>query len=282
MANISYENQISALLSAYQKAFLNNCDNNVNDVNNWAVHKKSNPEALVKCTIPFVGKDYFNQAKKLLVYASAENLTYYCKQNGIYDLLDLDANAENRHRFRFDSFYEAGEAGFFPNVHLAPMTNGCLATAVYYVAQKLHIDVPESPREFYETIAFGNYGKYSIKGKTNRDYAKDKERLAVSEPFIKIDLAVLQPDYIIMPKTICSTEYAWLEENKGKAKIIPISQINARVVNLHIARKFKGQASPQLAGSLYEWYNNVREVNRDNYRYVFAYLDSVLDSVMKV
>lgn len=43
----------------------------------WAVHKTSNTQELVHCPIPFVGKRYADQPVKVLLYASAENLSNY-------------------------------------------------------------------------------------------------------------------------------------------------------------------------------------------------------------
>ena len=42
------------------------------EADKWAVHKKNDQSSLVKCTIPFIGKNYFEQDVKILVYASAE------------------------------------------------------------------------------------------------------------------------------------------------------------------------------------------------------------------
>ena len=203
----------------------------------WAVHKTGSPDELVHPTIPFVGKNYLEQPKKILVYASAENLAdYYVDENGENNWednwLDNDKKAENRHRGCFEEpSFQEGHL-FFPHVHLEPMNNGCLATVVYYIASKLLGVKYENPKEFYETIAFGNYGKFSIetqlqetfrkkpsltskekkslkKDKTmkkfNKDYAGNGDLLSVSNEFIKADLKILQPDIIIMPKSIYKT-----------------------------------------------------------------------------
>ena len=64
----------------------------------WAVHKITPEHAheLIHCPIPFVGKNYGKQNTKILLYASAENLTGY---NGY---LDDDQYAINRHRDFFE------------------------------------------------------------------------------------------------------------------------------------------------------------------------------------
>lgn len=279
-----YEESVNNLKVRYQETLIkikqaySSINETCNNPYEWAVHKKSNPEELVKCTIPFVGKAYFQQSKKLLVYASAENLSYYYNSNEESSLLDNDDSATNRHRLCF----EKNKNKFFPNVHLAPMTNGCLATAVYYIATKLVAELPENPSSFYETIAFGNYGKFSIAGLSNKDYAKDKDKLAASHDFIKADLEILKPDYIILPKTIYSTDRDWINANKGCATVIPIYQINARVVNTHIAGKSRKnkQPLPVISELLRDWHSNIREVNTDNYFYVFSYLDKLLEKLL--
>ena len=79
------------LLQQYQTIM-----DNPNSFPSWAKKKKSNHDEFIKCTIPFVGKDYFCHKPRILVYASAENLTKY---NGDFD---RDEDAVNRHRAYFD------------------------------------------------------------------------------------------------------------------------------------------------------------------------------------
>ena len=126
----TYDTIVSNLLEAYREISKNNTPN-------WAVHKRRFPDELVKPTIPFVGKHYLEQPKKILVYASAENLADYYSGNIKYCdryWLDADATAEQRHRKCFDDpLFQDKENPFFPHVHISPMNNGCLATAVYYI-----------------------------------------------------------------------------------------------------------------------------------------------------
>ena len=90
------------------------------------------------------------------------------------------------------------------------MNNGCLAIAVYYIASKLYKTNESCPRDFYETIAFGNYGKYSIETefqkskrgfnygneKKNINYAGNAALLMESHKYIQQDIETLKPDYI--------------------------------------------------------------------------------------
>ena len=42
---------------------------------------------------------------------------------------------------------------------------------------------PTDPRDLLESIAVANFGKFSIAGSTNRDYAGDHARLHCSLPY---------------------------------------------------------------------------------------------------
>ena len=49
-----------------------------------------------------------------------------------------------------------------PFVHCGPLNDGGLLVAIMYLAYKLRNGKVEEPYSFYEAIAFGNYGKFSI------------------------------------------------------------------------------------------------------------------------
>lgn len=259
----------------------------------WAVHKVDQPDQILTSTIPFVGKEYAQQEKKVLIYASAENLTHYRSGAEYSETLRRDDTAINRHRICFD---RDDSRKFFPNVHIAPMNNGYLATAIYYVVtQLLGTKEFEKPRKFYERIAFGNYGKYSIETRRqkaerlgytdktenlNQDYAYDQGKLERSHAFIYQDIEILKPDYWILPKTIYDTDHAFIESIKGNAIIIPLFQMNARVVNCLLKRKFEGIALTALPEHVAAWYNALTpNKTRANYRFVFSYLDTLLRDI---
>lgn len=267
----------------------------------WAVHKRNSDELVVP-TIPFVGRNYSQQPKKILVYASAENLSKYSKGNNVHwvgDWLDDDEQAENRHRKCFED-REFQYDPFFPHVHLGPMNDGFLATAAYYIANRLLDFECETPREFYDAIAFGNYGKFSIEteyqaglrmgsekrgGKENIDYAENAVMLGVSHDFVKADLEVLEPDVIVLPKSVYWTDQVFIEEHRGKAVIVPISQINARVINCHIKKRYPCCDVDNLSASVHAWYNSLvsgrKTKTKDNYLSVFSYLDYVLSNELR-
>ena len=273
----------------------------------WAVRKRSAPDQPVCPTVPFVGKRYAQQDVKILVYASAENLAEYWAGNvGHWDgnWLDDDATAQNRHRYCFDC--PAMQRGHtLPYVHCSPMEKGGLFTAVMYLASGLRGAPPEHPRAFYETIAFGNYGKFSIEtefqravrlqpqlsieerrklksqiSRRNIDYATAPHYLRASHAYIRADAEILQPDYIIMPHV---KDGGFIDTVKGHARILRIYQMNGTVINNLAPNKRNHGHSPYTRGdpamlpeAVREAYQAIRGINAENYLYVFGYLDRVL------
>lgn len=270
-----HEQKIHDLLSAYNEISKTSSPN-------WAVHKRDNPTELIKCTIPFVGKHYFEQAKRILVYASAENLSSYSKSNWPIDL-ENDNIAQNRHRNCFENI-DLQSNRFFPHVHIEPMNDGMLATAVLYIASKYLTVDNCTPREFYETIAFANLGKYSIDSDTNIDYTKLSrkvafEKLSTSLPYLKADIETLQPHLIILPKTlyhIIKTDF----DNIAKGiPILPIYQLNRRTINCTISRRKDNPKKDVqlLSPNLVTWGKNISKVSFERYLHVLTYLDTVVE-----
>lgn len=287
------EDIVINLISAYK-----NIMQTKGDTPEWAVHKRNFQDKLVKCTIPFVGKEYSYQPQKILVYASAENLAGYYPGNDkewVGDWLDDDEQAINRHRKCFENKVLQDDP-FFPHVHLQPMNNGCLATATYYIANKLFNVDEKLPQDFYETIAFGNYGKYSIETefqrskrvgelngekKANIDYAGNKELLEESHDYILADIKTLNPDYIIIPSSIYNEDKKFIDSIKGNSIIIPICQMNTGVINRSLTRRFKKYNENELSSTVKLWYNSLQKdgmtgKSKENYLSVFTYLDDVL------
>ena len=108
---------VNELIASYRKLF---AEQSAKDALPWAQTKRNNPNEFVSPTIPFVGKNYATQKTKILLYASAENLSGYLDpKNGGW--LDNDEEAINRHRKWFDKY---SEGRFFPDVHLKPIKDG--------------------------------------------------------------------------------------------------------------------------------------------------------------
>lgn len=265
---------VDQLKESYRQIF---AEQSAAGVLSWAQTKLKNPSELVSPTIPFVGKDYHAQKTKVLLYASAEKLVdRNIKYNGH---IDDDGLAINRHRWYKDNV----EREFFPMVHIRPIEDGCLLIVLRYICEQLGLDMPTTPKEFVESIAFANFGKFS--DKTDKDYAKDKAKLDCSMPYVKRDLELLQPDIIVMFKSIYETERENIKAIKGDAKVIPIYQINVRNINIQIKPKFALKDKNELSPVIQDWYdarhfnqNKFTGDNRKNFLSVFTYLDSVLKS----
>lgn len=253
----------------------------------WAVKKNNEPERLVHPTIPFVGKNYCEQKLRIMLYASAENLNNYSGH------LDNDDMAKDRHRRYYEE--SAVKNYFFPMVHIAPMEDGCLMNVLKYVSERMGLSLPDNPREFLECIAFGNFCKFSIRSQYhNIDYAKDKEKLNYSIPYVLSDLELLKPDVVIMPATIYNTVKQEISKAIGNTLILPIYQINARTVNRIISKsnKFPPKDVDDLSPAILEWYealgdvknkkvayaNRIAAKTKSNFLSVFSYLDVILAS----
>ncbi len=255
------------LASKYRKIFKNKNPNP-----KWAYKKKSNQSELIHCAIPFVGHNYLNSSPKILLYASAENLTGY---NGH---LDNDNKALYRHRDHYES--SIGK-DFFPDVHIAPITDGSLLVVTLYCLKQIGFSKAlNSPRDLIELISFANFCKYSIYSKKNKDYANNINKLSESLEYVKADIEILLPDILILPKSIYEHNKIKTEllSYKKNMQIIPIYQINASVINRTIKKKYKKKRG--LDGDVRKWYsqlgkNSITGKTKENFLSVFTYIDSL-------
>ncbi len=279
---------VTVLLNEYKKIH----SEQKGKLSKWAVHKISpgNTDEIVVPTIPFVGKKYAEQTNKILVYASAENLSEYCCNcNTDRPWLDEDEIAQNRHRMCYDdqSMQIRKKADVIPYVHCGPIETGLLLTAVMYLASKLEIMNLDNvtPRDFCEHISFGNYGKYSKEGRKNIDYAGNIDLMEVSHRYIKADIENLTPDYIILPGSMYKSAKKFIDSIKGNATIIPIYQMLSRNVNSHIApnerntKNYRQYQVEELHPSIQTAYSGITSVKKEKYLYVFGYLDDVIDKL---
>ena len=247
----------------------------------WAMHKATagHTQKLIHCPIPFVGKEYARQKVKILLYASAENLT------GYDGYLDDDQYAIHRHRNFFESSTSNPDT-FFPNVHIQPINDGGLPIVALYLYLKFHTVDQMTPAEFLERISLANYCKYTIQSSSqNQDYATNKDYLEHSHEYIKADIEILKPDYIIIPKMIYWTDREFIDQIKGNAKVIPIYQMNARNINLRI-KKYPQKDLAELPPVLGQWYshleaNGIKGKTKENFLSVFFYLDEVFQEYLR-
>ncbi|MCL2555825.1 MAG: hypothetical protein FWE03_02235 [Firmicutes bacterium] len=206
------------LQNEYKKLFtLDNEKFPLNWAKTWEQNLSRNKlENFIPPTIPFIGKNY--EKYKILIYASAEVLT--CN-NHIKYLSSYGGKITNRHRHRFDNPKNKEEIdNFFPNVNCQPITNGALTLSAAYICQKANIlDIPNNPRDFLENIAFGNFGKFSIDGKSNLDYANKAYYLNASLDYIETDLKILEPNYLII--TAATTQKKNVKKLLNDSSITP-------------------------------------------------------------
>ena len=209
-------------------------------------------------TIPFIGENYFNQKMKIALYASAENLAHYERKPETIPKFLCDHRAWNRHR----AANLEGWDNFFPRVHIGPVENGSLLCAALFICNKLGLEVSDNPNKFLETLLVANVGKFSLAGKTNKDYASNEFLLDSSLSFLEMDLNILTPDIIIIPKTIFkhNSISALVSDFVTKDNIIPVPQFNFTVVNTHLKKhdvNAKIMAKEMRGSLLSHWTNRL-------------------------
>lgn len=245
------------------------------NIPNWGVRKKSIDENIHPAT-PFVGKTY--ERTKLLLYASAENLTYY-EKNSNDKRFDDDNAAIIRRQLR--------SGNYFPDIYISPVSDGSLLIVVAYILDKLNIKLNYStPFEFIENIAIDNFCKFSIKSQNkskNKDYAADKEKLKFSYDYVRSDLEILKPNILILPKKI----YDHIEVREiikltlPNCLVLPLYQINAGNINRIIAKKYKKKEKNDIQETQRKWQsqlsNGIKGKTNENFYSVYTYLDEILE-----
>ena len=184
----------------------------------WAVH--------IEPAIPFVGNNYHKSQKKVLIYGSAENLTYLSGQT-------ITDNNYRRNREVVD------ELGYFKTIHIAPITDGSLLTAARYILSKKGYDKSFSihPRNFIEQVAVVNFCKFSIDpgdSGINIDYASKLRYLENSFDYVEKDLEFLKPDIIIIPRSTYKLATIKRKLSTRQREIVSIYQTNLRVINRYL------------------------------------------------
>jgi hypothetical protein len=167
---------------------------------------------------------------------------------------------------------------FFPYVGIQPANDGGLFAAGLFATVKHTLQQEENPRSFLETIAVTNWCKFSIQAKTNKDYIGNAEKLAISLPFVKKELALLQPKIVLLPKVVYSIFQVSMEKASLQSIFLPAPQFNSTVVNCHLGEydRLASQLKNKLANTpLASWMENVRRVSKKHaWRYI-AMLDGI-------
>jgi hypothetical protein len=266
------------LVKEYKKIF----DNNKKP--KWAVKKINDSSKIIHPAIPFVGKNY--DKTKLIVYASAENLSFY-KEEGY---LDDDEKAIYR---RYDSIISDKKKGrYFPNFHCGPIDCGQLLIVSAYILKYLNINLNyNDPYEFVTNISADNFGKFSEAGEKNRDYAGNIERLKYSLKYIEADLKILQPKIIILLKRIYEFKeiHKLIQDYLPKCLCIPIYQMFPQNINLkNRISKFPKRKQINIDPILLKWHEKITDYNnkisgqtKKNFYSIYNYIDSVIKEYKK-
>lgn len=182
-----YSNSIQELIFEYDKLYKD-------DPPAW----RRKPEWIVP-TIPFVGSKYAESKCRVAFYASTEYLaTHVSGNNREWDGL---LKSFNRHRESFEA-WKAEKNTFFPQIHMQPVSDGGLLCAVLFILfKKLGVEKEIQPEELLEELVAANVCKFT--DESSDDYCpKSATKRKASIPYLKFDLEILQPEIIIIPKTI--------------------------------------------------------------------------------
>jgi len=225
-----------------------------------------------KPSVPFVGERY-RPGKGLLIYASAENLSWLNAAPTPVRFCTEDA--WNRYRVQYESSGR-NSTSFFPDVGIQPVTDGGLFAAGLFIADKCGLQKRVYPRSFLETIAVSNWCKFSIMAKTNRDYLADIKKLTASLPFVIGELVLLEPKIVLIPKPLWKHPIlrAAMIGASPHSTFLPVAQFNARVINCHLREYDRSAArlKKQLGATpLARWMARLCRANHSNaWRYIAA------------
>lgn len=237
-------------------------------------------------SIPFVGTRY-RPGDGLLVYASAENLTWLNKKGVTVPERFTGDGAWDRYRVRYEETNGAGSS-FFPDVGIQPVTDGGLVAAALFVAGRLDLPKADSPRAFLETTAFTNWAKFTVKragygAAVNADYADVQGKLGESLAYVVTELAVLRPKVVLIPKAIWQRPLlqAAMRGASPFTRFVTVPQFNTTVVNCHLrGYDHQGQQLRRKPSQtpLAKWMQNLHGFREQNAWRYLAFLDEALGS----
>jgi hypothetical protein len=231
--------------------------------------------------IPFVGNNLDNAPKRVLSYASAENLSFAYDENlkpisdNYLHNLSIDKQfIRSRHCYEKNkesrNNKNANSITNMPFVHITPFNNGSQLAVTRYILSKLtYNDFSYKPYEFIEQIAVANFGKFSIRSNKNRDYANNSALMGEMIPYITNDISTIQPDIIILPKTIFQKVEKWenilrRSEIKREILFVLIYQVNRTNVNCHIMKKLESIEEPPEISKFTEWLCEPKRFNKED------------------
>lgn len=226
-------------------------------------------------SIPFVGRQLLPE-RSLLIYGSAESLSWYSRQPAGFPEWLLDDRAWDRHRLVFEKWRSEArevEATRFPNVHIQPVNDGGLLIAAAFVESLENRPGPDEPVDFIESIAVANFSKFAIKDSTNVDPARNEEWLAWSLPYVEADLELLKPRWVLITKSTAELRsvHSMLRRHLKEEQILSVMQCQPKNVRFHLGR-FQPAGEALLNGS------SIASGGRPNWH---RWLEAFNESVMK-
>jgi len=231
-----------------------------------------------KPSIPLVGENY-KPGKGLLIYASAENLSWHNnKDNPLHQFFTGD-NVWNRYRLQCEMIGRNSE-DFFPYVGIQPVNDGGLLAAGLFTATKYGLQHEKNPRSFLETIAVTNWNKFSIRSPGKNEDIRGIKKLTASLAFVVAELMVLQPAVVLIPRTVWRhlKLQAAMQAASPQSEFLDAPQFNATVVNCHLGsyeEKARQLRKDWQGKPLARWMSNLCGINEGNaWRYI-AMLDGI-------
>ena len=205
-------------------------------------------------TIPVIGNSLINMEKRIISYASAENI-----DSAYFQKLKKDLSPEKQ--FVRGRYYQDDEK-FFKTVHINPFNVGDQFIVTWFVLHELGQHYFSShPHEFAEEIAVANVSKFTIKrddGVANIDPGS-WEHFKESVPYLINDFKMISPDIVIIPETrfrLIQNKYGWANIKKEasvdkKIQFIKIYQVVPQNTNTRTCSEVEIDITP-----IEEWLNN--------------------------
>ncbi len=231
-----------------------------------------------KPSIPLIGENY-RPDKGLLIYASAENLSWHNNKDNPLHQFFAEEHVRDRYRAQYEKKGRNTD-DFFPYVGIQPANDGGLLAAGFFIAIKYGLQQEENPRSLLETIAVTNWNKFSIRSPGKNEDIRDLKKLTASPPFVVAELMVLQPAVVLIPRTVWKylKLQAAMKAASLQSEFLEVPQFNATVVNCHLGsyEEKAGQLRKDWQGTpLTRWMSNLCGINEGNAWRYMAMLDGI-------
>jgi hypothetical protein len=197
-------------------------------------------------SIPLVGEAY-KPGEGLLVYGSAENFSWMNRT--VAPPWFEGAQAWDRYRVQYEALGRHSD-DFFPYVGIQPVTDGGLFCVALLISLRYGLAAVETPRPLLEHICLSNVCKFTVRGRTNTDYAGHRPKLAASLPYVVQELQLLRPRCLFLPASTWKRPEVrrQIEAATPATTVVPALQCNP--IPIHTRLGAKAAAGESLAKSL--------------------------------